>query len=475
MGHCWVGGGGAGRYGTAVRVPAYHLPAIEPELDIEWRRVEGVEVGLPRLRPEQLHTAIEHAKAASRALCARAVDDVLETLDRVISRWLDPNGDWLQRAGEVLPATTGFSPAMIRHALPLLIAPLRAENVRVLLRTELGDHRVLDGVHRGRWACSPNLITHVLSGNIPGLSATSAVLTLAVKSAALMKTATGDVVFPALFASSIAALDPAAGKCLLVTHWPGGEHALEEIAFAEADVVVASGSDAAIAAIQRRVRGRFIGHGHKVSFAAIGKEEIASAEDARALARRLAYDVSVWDQQGCLSPQLCYVERGGGVTPEEFAQLLGEALAEYATELPPRRLGFEERAAVQRFRQEAEWRGDKLITSSESTDWTVTVEHDARFLPTCLNRCVRLQVVESIAVLADVLRPQRTQLEAAGLACAADRFASFAEMLITSGVRRICHIGTMQQPPLSWRQGGRPRVAEWVEWAEVEEPVSSSR
>ncbi len=457
-----------------VRVPAYHLPAIEAELDIEWRCAEGVEVGVARLRPQQLRTAIEHARAASRALRTRAVDEVLETLDRVISLWLRPDGDLRRRAEAVLPATTGFSPAMIRHALPLLIAPLRAENVHELLHAELGDHGVLDGVHRGRRACSPNLITHVLSGNIPGLSATPAVLTLAVKSAALMKAATGDVVFPAVFASSIAALDPDLGECLVVTHWPGGDHGLEEIAFAAADVVVASGSDAALAAIQRRVRGRFIGYGHKVSFAAVGKEAVANADAARALARRLAYDVSVWDQQGCLSPQLCYLERGGGITPEEFAQLLSEALSGYATELPPRRLGFEERAAVQRFRQEAEWHGDKLITSSESTDWTVTIERDARFLPTCLNRCMRVQVVDSIAGLAEVLRPHRTQLEAAGLACGADRFASFAEMLITSGVCRICHIGTMQRPPLSWRQGGRPRVADWGEWAEVEEEPAHS-
>ena len=97
---------------------------------------------------------------------------------------------------------------------------------------------------------------------------------------------------------------------MLVAPWRGGDADVEAIVFGEADLVVASGSDAAIAAIQARVARRFIGHGHKISFAVIGRERLDDDAAARQLARRLAYDVSLWDQQGCLSPQLCYIESG---------------------------------------------------------------------------------------------------------------------------------------------------------------------
>ena len=53
-----------------------------------------------------------------------------------------------------------------------------------------------------------------------------------------------------------------------------------------------------------------------MSFSLVTKESLV---DAEALAHKAAYDVALYDQQGCLSPQLIYVEEGGAVTPKEFA------------------------------------------------------------------------------------------------------------------------------------------------------------
>jgi len=311
-----------------------------------------------------------------------------------------------------------------------------------------------------------------MSGNIPGLAAVPMLLSLAVKSPVLVKSAAGDPIFAALFAASISEIDEELGRCLLVTHWRGGDQVIEAVAFAEADLVVASGSDAAIAAIAPRVPGRFIGHGHKVSFAAIARECLTDEHAARSLARRLAYDVSLWDQQGCLSPQLCYVEREGRFTPLQFGELLAQELSQYAAELPPRRLSLEDQARVRRFRQEAEWgaRGSiALLASPDSTDWTVAIEPDIAFVPTCLDRCIRLKAVASLSDLTTALAPHRRHLEAAGIAVGAQQLPELVEMLGACGVHRICSIGKMQEPSLSWRQGGRPRVAEWLEWVGVEE------
>ena len=109
---------------------------------------------------------------------------------------------------------------------------------------------------------------------------------------------------------------------------------LEEIAFRQADIVIASGSDESLTAIHRHVRGRFIGYGHKVSFSVIGKEALAQSQQ---LARAAAYDVALFDQQGCLSPQLIYVEEGGVIRPKEFAALLARELTLLATTTSPRK------------------------------------------------------------------------------------------------------------------------------------------
>lgn len=421
------------------------------------------------LDPCELQAALDAAQHAAARLKARSLDEILAPLDRVITGWLEPDSAWRQRAQTVLPAATGFSPAMICHGLPLLLAPLRSDGVRGLLCQELGDSRVLDTPHGGLRAVGPTLMAHVLSGNIPGLAAAPIVLSLAIKSATLIKAAAGDPVFPALFAASVRAIDAELAECLVVTRWDGGNAAFEDVAFAAADLVVASGSDAAITAIAARVPRRFIGHGHKVSFVAIGSECLAFPHVAERLARHLAYDVSLWDQHGCLSPQLCYVEGGVGVTLEEFARLLGDALDHFAQELPPRALSLEEKAAVLRFRQASEWQETHtLLASSDSTAWTISVEPNAAFVPSCLNRCIRLKLVDSLTDLATALAPHRRHLEAAGLAVGPERMDDVTAMLAAAGVHRICPVGTMQTPTLAWRQSGRPRVAEWVDWVGIE-------
>ncbi len=460
-------------YGAAVSVcvRGYHLPAIEDRIATERRRFGDVEVEVPRLESGHLREAIAAARrAAAVHLRRRSVADILRVIERVATNWARSDYPARQLAERVLPAVTGFSSATVRHGLPLLLGGLHADALRHLLDMELGHADTLDRVYEGRRAVGPRLTTHVLSGNIPGLAALPTVTSLAVKSAVLLKSAAGDPLFPALFAASIAESDADVGRCVLATYWTGGERSLEAVAFAEADLVVASGSAASLAAIAAQVPGRFSGHGHKVSFAAIGKERLSDATAAGRLADALAYDVSLWDQQGCLSPQLCYVERGGAIAPGDFADLLAEQLSSWAVQLPPRCLTVAEQAAVLRFRQEAEWRGAAgLLASADSTNWTVSIEDDDEFTPTCLNRCIRLKVVPSLTVLSAALAPHRRHLEAAGIAVGAERLDAAVEMLAACGVHRVCRIGVMQHPPLTWPQSGRPRVAEWLEWVGVEE------
>jgi len=149
---------------------------------------------------------------------------------------------------------------------------------------------------------------------------------------------------------------------------------------------------------------------------------------------------------------------------------LAEALAYWATALPPRSLDFEDKTALLRARQTAEWQeGVFLLASPESTAWTVTVEPDAAFVPSCLNRFLRVKVADDVMQIGPLLSGHRRHLEAAGVAAGADRRAALVTMLGASGVHRVCAIGRMQDPPVSWRQSGRPRVAEWVEWIGVEE------
>ena len=401
-----------------------------------------------------LEATIAGLRRAQPGLVARSRDEVVDVLGDVVDGWLAPGSSWFARAAELLPAATGFSPAMIRQALPTMLEPLRAPALADVLARE-ADAR-----------CGPSLILHVLAGNLPGLAAIPAALSLAVGSAALLKAGRGDRVFPALFTASITERDPALGACVAAVYWPGGDRGCEDTVLAAVDLVVASGDDATIADLAARARGRFIGHGHRISFAFVAREVADDPSAAVHAAERLAEDIAIWDQRGCLSPQLCFVE-GSFDAALRFGSLVAEALRPLAHSFPPAPASTADRLALRRLREDSEWRrfggGRAAVFASErDEDGTVVVEPDASFRPTPLNRSVRVQPVADVDALASVLAPARTALEGAGIAAAPARWTGLAERMTASGVHRISALGEMQRPPLDWRQGGRPRLYDWT-------------
>ena len=72
---------------------------------------------------------------------------------------------------------------------------------------------------------------------------------------------------------------------------------------------------------------------HRVSFAVVAREVLADDRSRRHAAQRLAEDVAIWDQRGCLSPQVCIVE-GDVDAARDFGATAAAALAELAERLP---------------------------------------------------------------------------------------------------------------------------------------------
>ena len=429
---------------------------------------------MPLSSPTELGTIIATLIAnQSHSLARRPVRDILRSIDQAVQRWLDPDSPERREAAARLPETTGLSAAMLRHVLPLIFREYRADTLEALCVAELGGLEVLDRFVPSslghRKAYGPPLITHVLASNLPGAGLDSVIFSLLVKSATLVKTSSAEPVLPVLFARSIQDIDPNLGSCLNVATWLGGNAQLEDLAYGRADIIVASGSDASLAAIRKRTRGQFIGYGHKVSFSLVTKESLADAEET---AHKATYDVALYDQQGCLSPQLIYVEEGAAVSPKEFAALLATGLAHWQTELPRGPVPPEVSTAIRKVRDEAEWQalaGKDVVlhASPKGTDWTVVYDADPTFVQSPLYRTIRVKPLRNIAQLSGILDTWRPYLEAVGVAAGLERLATIADTLGALGVSRVCPIGTMQRPPLSWRHGGRPRIGDLVRWVGI--------
>jgi hypothetical protein len=443
--------------------------------------VEGEGAG-GQVSPLLVAKVAAHIWAARKAYLARLrVAEIVEILDGVIGLWLEAGSPWLEAASWRIAANTPYGEAMVRAGVRRLLEGCRKDAIFNLLRAELGDPGVLDGLcprpgdHGSHRATGPALTTHIFSGNVPGLPAISLIHGFLVKSANLGKPASEEPVFPALFARSIAAVDPKLAAAMAILPWTGGDTAVEAAAFAASEAIIAYGSDASIEKIRGRVPDgvRFVSHGHRVSFAVIGREAL-DAGSLHRLTERVAYDVSLFDQQGCVSPHVIYVERGGAVPPEGFAERLAEAMAAFERAMPRGRLGIEETSAIQQVRTEAELRelqeeAIRLFPSPGGTAWTVIYEDDQAFIPSCLNRVVRVKPLADVGELPNLVRPVRRYLQTVGTALSRERRDRLGDALAPLGVCRICSVGDMPHPPLSWHHDGGFSLLPLLTWTSIED------
>ncbi|MFQ5882427.1 MAG: acyl-CoA reductase [Candidatus Methylomirabilales bacterium] len=456
-----------------MRIPAYHLPSKVSGFETATLTSGGVTLEMPVMTPTLLAEVIGHLAEARERIRKRKAQEIGHSLSEVFTRWQDRTDPFRRTAEVALPAVTGFSPAMVVHGLDLLCQGYRTDAFQDLLQ-EAGVEATLEGFSRlgsnlSR-AYGPALTTHIVAGNIPGVGLPGLIAASLVGSASLVKTASADPLFLSLWAASVARQDPEIGECLAVLWWEGGRVDLEEVAFGCSEVVIAYGSDETIRELKGRVRCRFLDHGHRLSFGLIGREALLRAEE---VADRAACDASLFDQQGCLSPHLFYVEEGDRIRPREFAGLLAAAMEGWAGRLPPGSPTREEAMAVRRFRasyETQEMAGKDVATfiSPRGLEWTVIYDADPAFTPSCLHRTVLVKPVEDLSEVVGLLRAWRPFLQAAGAEVASERMEMLADQLGQAGVNRICPIGRMQAPPLTWHQEGRFLLRELLRWVDLE-------
>jgi hypothetical protein len=442
--------------------------------------VEGGPVLTPTLITEACLTLKENR---ARHLKDRTTGELIERLAAVAADWLEPDNPFRQRALAEGPELLGFSRATLERGLDEFFGGITVESLRALVAQELGHPERLEracGLEaeqlegRQSWAMGPDLVVHIAGGVLPNPPITSLMLGLLARSAQFMKCARGTSFLPRLFAHSLREVAPRLAACLEIAEWPGGEEPLETALFAQADQVTLTGSDATVAAVRRRLppRVRLIEHGHRVSVGYVTRE-MCSRRLLPEVAAAAARDVAAWDQLGCLSPQAFYVETGGRLGPEDFAAALATALEAVERETPRGRVSPEVAADIAARRGFYEVRAanspdTRLWQSPGSTAWTVVSEKETRFTPSCGYRFVHVKATPGPEEALQGLEPVWGQVSTVGLAAPGAREAELMKQMARWGVTRVCPLGRMQIPPLTWRHDGRLTLGELVRWCDWE-------
>ncbi len=419
----------------------------------------------------------------AKFLLPRTTENIITALATLAREWLDPEFFFRKTVLEQGPARTGFTRETLAAGLDKFFAQVTRENLERLIVQDLGSVRRLDEIisdpleaqeERASTARGYPLIAHFTGGVLPNPVLTSLMLGLLARSAQFCKCATGASFIPRMFAHSLYVFQPKLASCIEIADWKGGNDLLEAPLLESAECVTATGSDETLDGVFKKLspRCRFLRYGHKLSFSFIARESLAKIAVQKTLTAAVE-DIVAWNQLGCLSPHVIYLEAGGSLSPEDFADLLAKELQKRDAAEPRGPVDHPTSAAIAARRMFHEVRASadqktRVWASPESTAWTVVYEEDPEFQLSCLNRFVFVKGVADLPALLTAVARVQGQVTTVGLSAPLHRAHEIATELARWGVSRVCRAGTMQNPPLTWRHDGRPTLGDLVTWSDLE-------
>jgi hypothetical protein len=466
---------------------AFYLPpALAASVETTTQRFgapdDPLEIRLPLIAPETLVRWVAQLRAArAKHLASRSTAATIRSLNRVVDRFVDPRSRQRREAIEALARTGTFSAPMLAHAIDDAFQPLAHGGLSRWLAAELGSSQALDRPMPGpggtrRQAHGPEWMLQIYAGNVPTVPVLPLFSALLMKSALLAKTAAQEPLFAPLLARAIAEVDPDLGECMAIVWWKGGQSELDREALTRAPAVLAFGGEASSASIAHAANpaAAVVIQGPKVSVGYIGAGAMRRGA-LRSLTARAAHDVALYDQQGCLSPHAYYVERGGMITPEAFAEALGAALEEASRRLPRREPEPIDAASIQLSRAQAALeaatgRVARVFESETGTEWTVIFEEagPARFEPGPRHRVVRVQAVADVEDFVRAVTGGERYLEAIAVEERGARRERLVARLAAIGVPRITSVGALQRPTPLGTHGGVTRLGPFLRWTTID-------
>ncbi|MDE2653506.1 MAG: hypothetical protein OXI71_06765 [Gemmatimonadota bacterium] len=482
-------------------------------------------------------------RAARRGLAAIPTAEMVRILGgaaEALTRDLD-------RADLVDIAANGrLSPAMARAVVAGMAPSWTTAAIDRLVRAEFPDPRVLDGFVAetgGRYgaadeaapdgrdgageperparaadaatprrhvrAAGPPVTLHFGAGSVPGVTVTSMIRALLVRSAVLVKPGAGDIALTVRFARLLHRADPRLARAVAVQYWPGGAPAWdgwERDLLRAADQVVVYGGDAAIEAVRARApaTNRLIEHPHRIGVAIIGPGAApgtAGATESAAVpaappdggpthpAEATARAAALFEQRGCVSTHLVLIV-GSEDAARTFCTELAASLSALEARLPPAPLTAGELSARHQLRGHLAMKGAALWSAASGEPalgspreptrrpsvghwpaatggWSVILSPPGDFEPAGA-RTVWVAPVSSLAECPAALDPLSPVLQTIGLAgIGHEHTTALAEDLFALGATRIVPLDQVPFPDPDWLHDGARPLRELVRWGEL--------
>jgi hypothetical protein len=400
------------------------------------------------------------------ALLELPARQIVRSIADAAQRWSDADFPPRVRALPAIAQRTGYGLPAVEYALDRLFESLRASALEAAIADELGSLDALDRfVERaGRpparaLPVGPACI--VSSRTTIGVAIVPAVFALCAKCPTVVKDRE-DLLVSSFFATLAQERD-AFRSAAVARAWSSAQADYDVGDFA---AVVAFGRNETLERIRERCapEARFVGFGAKASVGYVGRETLDTLSSAQRIAKGAARDLALYETEGCLSLHALFVERGGGVSAERFAELLAADIERTAVEFPVGTREAGDRAALGSARALAAFRaaaGEGRVFSDENATHLLVADPPRSQPPFFLPRALALFSVDSPAEAQAYLQTHAIGLEA--LATTSQR-ADVAALAVAAGAARIARFGELQAPLVGGNHGGRARVSDFVRW-----------
>ena len=419
---------------------------------------------------EQLKEIITSLRDAQVWLREQPVEGLIGLIDMAAKRWIsEPKYQILKDKG-LLFLSTWCAENNLRRVANL--------GLRGNIQYADGWLSMPDSEKHLMRANARGLVCHWLAGNVQILGLFALVQAILTKNSNLLKVSKNDEGVFRLLLTVFEGLEYTCTdghvikgedllKTIAVIYFPRTADDVARQMSASADVRIAWGGREAVetvASYPSRYDAETVIFGPKLSMAVIAREDLLDEQEARKLSRRVAVDVSIFDQTGCASPHNVYIERNGAISPAQFCELLTEAMRKTELQIPKPAMSAEQVSAIHSIRSVYDFCGK--VYGSETMSYTILLDEEPASHKPVYSRVIFVHVVDDIN---DALAFVNEDIQTIGISSASERMRLFASSAAVRGAMRFPLIGRMLNFEMPW--DGIILIDRLVKWNTLAGPM----
>lgn len=401
------------------------------------------------------------------------IEEILSILDQVGKSWNKESKASIQ-AQKLLEKELSFSAPMISYSLSMIPSILNKENLRVRLAAEISNLNQLDDfVQSSNFngkirAKSLGVLTHYTAGNVFLGFLDSLVMGLITKNINIIKLSSGNHSFPELFLKTLLEVDKQkiVSSKIAVHYWKGGDEALEKIVKSSSHGIMAWGGEEMVKGLKNQLPSgtKLIDYGPKISFSLISAKAHQNYP-IKQIAIKIAFDLTLWDQAACASPQNLFLEEG--IDEKKLMREVAKILSE--TTLPRGTLSKDEEVEIQKELFKA--KTNQFLSHGrfiQGEEFLLHFESSPNLRNSPLNRTLVIKKFKNLLSLEKMMTPNHAYLQSCSLLVTKKEENLYSEVLSRAGIKRFSELGTILFGKVGAPHDGRLTLVELLRFIPIE-------